>query len=301
MRQMAREAGQLLTATLAAWSSHRCSRMAAALAYYTVFALAPLLVIAIGVAGLAFGTQAAQGQIVAEIEGLVGHESASLIQTLVLKASEPRASWVATVFGVIMLIAGASGVFAELQDALTLIWGAEVAPRRGLRDLFINRLFAFALVLALGGLLIASLFLTSTLARLSHIVESLAPSTLALSQWFNQAATIALTALLFGIVFKVLPRVKTPWRDVWPGAILTALLFALGRYVIGLYLSRVTITSSFGAAGSLVTLLLWVYYSAQVFFLGAEFTQVYAQRRKTLALKITAENTENTKHVSKTP
>lgn len=280
MKSRIREIGQLLKATFAAWSRHHCSRMAAALAYYTVFAAAPLLVIAIGVAGLALGTQAAQGQIVAQIEGLIGHDSASLIQTLILNASEPRANRAATIFGVVTLILGASGLFAELQAALNLIWETSAAPNRGLLDLLINRLFAMALVLGLGGLLIASLVLTSALAALDRMVASLTPSTLVLSQWLNQAATVALTALLFGVIFKVLPRARVPWRMVWPGAILTALLFAVGRYVIGLYLSRASITSSFGAAGSVVTLLLWVYYSAQVFFLGAEFTQVYAQRQK---------------------
>ncbi len=253
--------------------------MGAALSYYTTFSLAPLLVILVAVAGLVFGEDAAQGRIVAELRDLMGKEGAVAVEALLKSASDPAESSIAAAVGFITLLIGATSVFGELQSSLDRIWRAPAAAKKGgLRALFRERLLSFAMILGLGFLLIASLAFSAALAVMgSWWGESFAAWELAL-QAINFVVSFGVTTLLFAMIYKILPRVRIGWGDVWIGAAITALLFTIGKLLIGLYLGKSAVSSAFGAASSIVVVLLWVYYSAQIFLFGAEFTWVYAYR-----------------------
>lgn len=268
----------LLKQTYSDWSEDKAPRLGAALAYYTIFSLSPLLVVAIAIAGLVFGQEAAQGQIVGQIRGLVGDEGAQAIQDMIRNASRPGAGIVATVIGAVTLLLGAAGVFGQLKDSLNTIWEVEPKPGRGVPGFIKERFFSFTLVLGTGFLLLVSLVISAALSAVGEYMAGLLPGGEAVWQVVNLAVSFLVITLLFALLFKYLPDVKIAWGDVWIGAAATALLFTLGRSLLGLYLGRGTIGSAYGAAGSLVIVLLWVYYSAQILFFGAEFTQVYANR-----------------------
>jgi membrane protein len=264
--------------TFSEWAKDKASRLAAALSYYTIFSLAPLLLIAISIAGFVFGRKAATDQIVENLRGQMGEQGAQAIQTLVRNSVNKTTGIIATVIGVATLLIGASGAFGQLQESLNTIWEVQPKPGRGWKGMLRDRLLSFALVLLIGFLLMCTLVLSAVLSGVGKFLAEHSPFASVFMQSLNFGISFALTTALFAIVFKVLPDAYVRWRDVWAGAFLTALLFSLGRFAFGLYLARSSVTSVYGAAGSIVVVLLWIYYSAQILFLGAEFTQVYAGR-----------------------
>jgi membrane protein len=251
--------------------------MGAALAYYTTFSLAPVLIVVIAVAGLVFGRDAARGEIVYQLRGLIGDESAKAVQELLKSASQPGKSVLASVIGIVTLLVGATSVFAELQSALDRIWRAPALKKQtGIWSLLRTRLLTFGMVVAIGFLLLVSLALSAAVSAVDRWGGTLFPTWHSVLQVVNVGVGFALTTLLFAMAYRILPRVRIAWRDVAVGAVVTAALFEGGKYLIGLYLGRAGVSSGFGAAGSIIILLVWVYYSAQIFLLGAEFTWVYA-------------------------
>jgi membrane protein len=258
------------------WSEDKAPRLGAALAYYAAFSIAPLLVIAIAVAGLVFGEEAAQGQIVSQVRGLIGDEGAAALQSMIEKAGRrPDAGIAATLIGIGTLLFGASGVFGELQDSLNTIWGVKPRPGRGLFGLLKDRFLSFAMVFGIAFLLLVSLVISAALAALGKVGGAfIAEGPLHV---LNFVISFAVITGMFAAVFKFLPDIQIEWQDVWLGAALTSLLFSVGKLAIGLYLGKTSVASAFGAAGSLVIVLVWVYYSAQILFLGAEFTKTYAK------------------------
>jgi membrane protein len=275
-----RSSWQLLRASAQAWNDDYAASMGAALAYYTTFSLAPLLIIVIAVAGLVFGPEAARGEIAAQLSGLVGVDGARTVQELLKSASRPSHSLLASLIGLITLLLGATSVFVELQSDLDRIWRAPVLPQSsgisGIVSLLRSRLLSFGMVVTMGFLLLVSLVVSAALSALNRWGELIFPASLILLQALNLAVGFGVTTLLFAMAYQILPRMRIAWSDVWIGAAVTALLFTAGKYLIGLYLGRAGVSSGFGAAGSLVIILAWVYYSAQIFLLGAEFTWVFA-------------------------
>lgn len=258
------------------WQRDNAARLGAALSYYTLFSLAPLLVIAIGVAGLAFGREAAQGQIVTELRGLVGEPGARAVQDMVEASRKPEAGILATVLGVVALFVGATGAFAELKSALNVVWDVK-EQAGGLKALLLGRLWSFAMVLAVGFLLMVSLVVSAAIAAADGFFQwiGIPPAAVQLT---NAAVSFLIITVLFALIFKFLPDTEVAWGDVWAGAVFTSALFAAGKALIGLYLGHSGLASTFGAAGSVVVLVVWVYYAAQIFFFGAEMTQAYARR-----------------------
>lgn len=266
----------LLKQTAGAWSADYAPSMGAALSYYTLFSIAPLLLIVIAVAGLVFGADAARGEIFGQLAGLVGPDGAKAVERLLQAADRPRQGTIAAIAGVLTLLLGATTVFGELQNALDRIWRAPArAASKGWWNLLRTRFLSFGMILGIAFLLTVSLVLSAGIA--------------ALGKWWGAAEVLAhvlelvlsfgLTTVLFGLIYKFIPRVHVAWHDVWIGAAVTSILFAVGKLLIGLYLGKSAVASTFGAAGSLVVLMLWVYYSAQIFLFGAEFTWVYAHER----------------------
>ena len=252
---------------VSAWLDDGAASMGAALSYYTLFSIAPLILIVVAVAGLAFGDEAARGEIFESLTGLVGRKGAQAIEDLVLHANRPAAGTFAMLGGLAALALGAMGVFGELQNALDRIWRAPTDKRMsGWLKVLRARLLSFAMILAIAFVLMVSL--------IAGAVAS------AIGGWWmlDAALSFGVTTLLFALIYKIIPRVRIRWSDVWVGAAVTAALFAVGKVLIGLYLGRASVASAFGAAGSLVVVMVWVYYSAQVFLLGAEFTRIYAAR-----------------------
>jgi membrane protein len=274
-----KEALSLLKATFFEWLDDQAPMLGAALAYYTVFSLAPLLIITIAIAGLVFGAEAAQGQIFDQLRGLLGDASGKAMEEIVQSASaEPKTGVVATVIGLVTLLFGASGVFGQLQASLNIIWGVQPKPGRGILGIIRDRILSFGFILVVGFLLLVSLLLTAAIAFVGKQFGAMVPGTEALIQLLNAILSLAVITLLFAMMFKILPDANIAWRDVWIGAFITALLFTIGKFALGFYLGRSGVASSYGAAGSLIVLLLWVYYSSQIVFFGAEFAQVYANR-----------------------
>jgi membrane protein len=253
--------------------------LGAAVAYYTVFSLAPLFIIAVSIAGLVFGREAAQGQIFEQLRALIGETSAAAMQDVVESAnSKPATGVLAAIVGIVALIIGASGVFAQLQASLNAIWRVESKPGRGIWGLVQDRILSFGFILIVGFLLLISLILTAIVAFIGTWFGGFVPGVEMLIQILNAILSLAIITLLFAMIFKFLPDVEIAWRDVWIGALITAALFTAGKEILGLYLGKSGVASSYGAAGSLIVLLLWVYYSAQIVFFGAEFTKAYANR-----------------------
>ena len=269
----------MLRKAASAWMEDQAPTLGATLAYYTVFSLAPLLIIAISIAGLAFGREAAQGQIFIQLRDLLGDAGGKAIQNMVQNANaRPTTGLVATLIGFLTLLFGASGVFGQLQTSLNAIWGVRPKPGRGALGIVRDRFLSFGFILVVGFLLLVSLFLTTLIAFVGNRFGGMAPGMEALVQILNSVLSVAVITLLFAMIFKFLPDAQIAWRDVWIGALITAALFTAGKFALGLYLGKSGVASSYGAAGSLIVLLLWVYYSAQILFFGAEFTQVYANR-----------------------
>lgn len=267
----------LLKQVFHAWLDDDVPSMGAALAYYTLFSLAPLLLIVISVAGLVFGQEAARGEIALQLRALMGEPGAEAIQALLVSVGQPAESTWATLLGVLLLLIGATTVFGELQTALDRIWRVPAtAPVSGWLHLLRARLLSFGMILVIGFLLMVSLVLSAALATMERLWSPLFGGWITIASFSNAAAGFALVTAMFALIYKVMPRARVLWRDVWTGALFTALLFSLGKALIGVYIGRSGIVSGFGAAGSLVVVLLWVYYSAQIFLIGAEFTWVYA-------------------------
>jgi membrane protein len=270
---------QLTKETFKRWLDDRATSMGAALAFYSAFSVAPLLIIVIAIAGMVFGEAAAQGAIVGQLKVLVGEHGAGAIQAMLEAAGRRESGVVATTIGLITLLIGATSAFVELQDSLDRIWRAPKRAGSGVVSFLISRILSFGLVLAIGFLLLVSLVLTTALAALTGYYGHLLPVGTTLLQVANFIASFLVVTILFAMIYKWLPNVSIAWRDVWIGSAVTALLFNVGRTAIGLYLGQSAIASAYGAAGAFVVLLLWLYYSAQVFLLGAEFTWVYANRK----------------------
>jgi membrane protein len=268
----------LLWLALVAWWNDNALRLGASVAYYTLFAIAPILLVAIAVAGSLFGAEAVRGEIVGQIDQLVGTEGGKAVQALLQGATRKDENILAATIGGITFVLAACGAFLELQAALDAIWRVKPAPEGQLKAFFLDRLRSFGLVVAIGFLLLVSLAVNAALAAFATWLESWAPAIPVILYALNFLLSVAVTAILFGLLFKFLPDVELKWRDVATGATVTALLFAIGKHIIGLYLGQNSTTSSYGAAGSVIVLLLWVYYSCQIVLIGAEFTRLYSDR-----------------------
>jgi len=264
--------------TFSEWSDDNGGRLGAALSYYTVFSLAPLLLVVISIAGLVYGRAAAEGSLFGQLAGLVGPDAAHLIQSAVSKANQTKGGVIGTVVGIAVLIAGATGVVIELQGALDKVWKVEPKPNRGIWGVVRTRLLSVAMILSLGFLLLVSLVVSAALAALSGLMRGVFGNIAIVSWVIDAAVALVVIATLVALIYKILPDATVAWRDVWVGALATAILFMIGKYLIGLYIGRASVGSAFGAAGSLAVLLVWIYYSAQIVLLGAEFTRVYANR-----------------------
>ncbi len=274
-----REAWHLLRDTVDAWLDDHAPSMGAALAYYTMFSIAPLLLIVIAVAGLVFGEQAARGEIMGQLNGLMGDEGARAVEALLQSVNRPAAGWLATLVGLATLLIGATTVFAELQDAMDRIWRTPPPPQRsGLWNLLRTRLLSLGMILGIGFLLTVSLVISAGLAALGTWWRPWVGEGLGIADAIDLAASFVMITVLFAMIYKWMPRVRLLWPDVMMGASITALMFTIGKSLIGLYLARSSVASGFGAAASLVVMMVWVYYSAQVFLLGVEFTRLYAHR-----------------------
>jgi len=266
----------ILIESVNGWIDHRSGSKGAALAFYTLFSMAPILILSIAAAGYFFGAEAAQGEIITQVEGLVGHNGAQAIQALLAGARDPATGLAATLMAGVLLLVGSASVFVELKGSLDQLWGIEPPKGRAVIVFLRTRLYSFGMVLVLAFLLLVSLVLSAALAVLERFAGGALSGSYAIFAVFSSAISFAVIACLFAVTYKVLPEAPLSWRDVWTGAIFTAGLFSLGKYAIGVYLGSGGVASSFGAAGSIVALLLWVYYSAQIFYLGAEFTRQYA-------------------------
>ncbi|MGZ8405943.1 MAG: YihY/virulence factor BrkB family protein [Nitrospira sp.] len=269
---------KILKDTFTEWSKDKVPRHGAALAYYTVLSLVPLLVVIIAIIGLIFGREVGQGFILEQIAGLVGPQSAEAIKEMIQRASEPSTGIVATILAGGTLLLGASAVFAQLQDSLNSIWGVEPKEGRGLWGLIHDRFLSVAALLGTGFLLLVSLVLSGALAAFGNWFGGWLPAPEIVLHLLEFLISLAVITGLFAMIFKVLPDAHVAWSDVWIGAALTSLLFTIGKFAIGLYLGKTDVGSAYGAAGSLVIVLIWVYYSAQILLFGAEFTQVYANK-----------------------
>ncbi|WP_371134207.1 YihY/virulence factor BrkB family protein [Polaromonas sp.] len=274
---------RLARQSVTAWIDDYAPSMGAAISYYTVFSIAPLLIIVIAVAGLVWGRDAVQGEIVAQLTGLIGQDGATGVQALIESANKPAKGVIATLISVAVLLVGATTVFAELQSALDRVW--DVPPSQKASSIWATlraRLLSLGFILGLGFLLSVSLVMSAGVAAFGGWANGLLPGWELLLQVVNTAISLGISSLLFAMIFKLMPQARVSWRDVWVGAAVTAVLFEVGKALIGLYIGKSSVTSSFAAAGSLVVLLLWVYYSAQIFLLGAEFTWVFAHQHGSL-------------------
>jgi len=263
------------------WWDDDAPRLGASLAYYTLFAIAPVLLVATAIAGMAFGADAVRGEIAGQLDQLIGPEGARAVQSLLEGASQRRTGIVATVIGSIAFVVAATGAFLELQAALNTIWRVKPNPGVNFVPFVLNRLRSLGLVVAIGFLLMVSLAVTAALAALSGWLAERSPSMPLVWSGVTVLVSLVVTTALFAVLYRVLPDVHLRWRDVTTGAFVTAVLFTIGQQVIGLYLGQSSVASSYGAAGSVMILLLWVYYSCQILLLGAEFTRAYARRQGT--------------------
>jgi membrane protein len=268
----------LVRQTFNDWSEDKVPQLGAALAFYTALSIAPLLVIALGAAALFYGDEAARSQVSQQLSSLVGPEGGEAIEEMVANANQPTTGTVATVLGLATLLFGASGVFGQLQSSLNTIWEVEPKPGRGILGMIRDRFLSLAMVFGIVFLLLVSLVISAVLASLGTLLDRLPDSLHWLAQAVDLTVSFVVFTLLFAMMFKLLPDVKIAWRDVWLGAAVTAVLFIIGKFAIGLYLGHSSMASSYGVAGSFVVLLVWVYYSAQILFFGAELTQVYANQ-----------------------
>jgi membrane protein len=277
---------QLALKAVKAWSADYAPSMGAAISYYTVFSLAPLLVIVIAIAGAFFGRDAVSGAIVAQLGGLIGEQGASLIQSIIASATKSGSGTTAGIISVVVLIMGATSVFTELQSALDRIWHIPPSQKpQGVWAVLRARILSIGLILGLVFLLMVSLAVSAAIAAFASLTSGLLPGYEVLLQALNMFVSLAIATLLFAMIYKLMPSTDIAWRDVWVGSVTTAVLFEIGKLLIGLYLGKSSMAHAFAAAGSVVVLLAWVYYAAQIFLLGAEFTKVYAEDHGSHAAK----------------
>ena len=274
----ARDLGWILNRTVAGWWNDNVPRLGASLAYYTLFALAPILIVAITIAGFFFGAEAVQREVTGQISGLVGQDGAEAVQAMLVAASQRSGNGVATAIGILTFFLGATGAFLELQTALNGIWRVKPKPDAGINDMLVQRLLSFGLVIGVGFLLLVSLLVSAALSALNSYIGRLVPDVAMLWQGVNTLVSLGVVTLLFAMIYQFLPDVDLRLRDVWVGALVTAGLFNIGKFLIGLYLGTSGVATTYGAAGSVVVLLIWVYYSSQIVLLGAEFTRAYVER-----------------------
>ena len=268
----------ILKASFNAFMDDNALKMSASLAYYTVFAMAPLIMILISAASIFYGREAIQNKVFEELNGFLGNDAAMKIQEILQEITLKSDSTLAIIIGVATLFIGATGVFIEIQDSINQIWRVKAKPKKGWKKLIINRILSFSMIISLGFLLIVSLIINGIILALSAKLTQYFPDmTIFIIEILNAAITFVVIAALFGIIFKFLPDVEISWKDVRVGAIFTAILFTIGRYLIGLYIEKVGPGSAYGAAGSLIIILVWVYYTSAILYFGAEFTQVYAE------------------------
>ena len=276
----ARKIWSLLKEAVGEWQRDRVDQMAAALAYYTLFSIAPLLVIAVAVAGAVFGQEAARGEVVVQIQGLLGKAGAEVVQTALANTQNPEAGngIVPSIVSTIALLFGASGVFIQLQDSLNAVWNVEPSPQAGVKAVVRKRIFSFAMVITIGFILMVSLVVSAGLAALSTFTNQLFPALEIFWKVFNIGISLGVFTMLFALIYKYLPDINIAWKDVLVGAFFTSLLFSIGKELLGFYLGNGSFGSAYGAAGSVVTVLAWIYYSVQIMLFGAEFTQVYTRK-----------------------
>ncbi len=271
---------KIVKETVNEWIDQGLARLGAALAYYTLFAITPLFVIVLAMASLLFGKKAAQDGLFNLMSGFLGSDVSATLQTLVNSPHKTATGVWQTVIATILLVIGATGLFVEVQDALNLIWGVRRVPGRALWNFLKDRLLSFALIVGIGLLLLASLLISTVLSSADTLMSGMLAGQQTLWQEINMGISFVVITVLFAMIFKILPDVKIPWRDVWMGAIMTSLFFTLGKLLTVLYFVWSNDTSAFGAAGSLVVMMLWVFYSAQIFYMGAKFTQVYSKNHQ---------------------
>lgn len=268
----------LLKDTVVEWIDDNAARVAASLAFYTLLSMAPLVLLSVAMLGALMGETAAQSRILDEVGSVIGPQAAGALSAIVESAHRSDSGLISSIVGIVVLLVGASGVFGELQYALDTIWGVKPKPGRGIMGVVKDRLFSFSMVIAVAFVLLVSLVISTVLSAFGRVVADALPGGAFLWQAANLAISLGVITVLFAIIFKVVPDIEVRWRDVWVGSFVTAALFSAGKYVLGLYLGTSTVASSYGAAGSVVALVVWVYYSSQLVFLGAEFTQVFARR-----------------------
>jgi len=277
-KQRFKDGFTIMKDAIAGFSDDKAMKLSASLAYYTVFSLAPLLLLIISLAGVFLGKEAIQGQVFSEINGLVGNQAAKQIEEMISNLEKSGQTTLSVIIGFVTLLVGATTVFGEMQDSINTIWKVKAKPKRGWVKLIKDRLLSSSLIVSIGFLLIVSLMVNGMLLALSDNLKSLLPDvTVVIFNIINAVISFIVITILFGVIFKVLPDVKISWKGVRAGAIFTALLFMLGRVVIGIYIEKTSTGSAYGAAGSLIVILLWVYYTAAILYFGAEFTQSYAQ------------------------
>jgi len=276
---MLSETWRLLKVAFQGWWDDRAMSLGASIAFFTVFSLAPMLLAAIAVAGLAFGREAAQGAIVAELGGLLGGQSASALEAMILSASNVGSGIVGTTVGIVTFLLLVTGAIVELQDDLNIVWKAKLPPGFGIGGFVRTRLLSLALVVGIGFLLLVSLVIDAGLSAVGSYLEAGFSGAKTILQILNSVVSFGMAFLLFAMIFKMLPAVDLRWHDVWTGAAVTAVLFTLGKFAIGLYLGKSGVTTSYGAAASIITILLWNYYSSLILLFGAEFTKAYAESR----------------------
>jgi len=274
---------RLMKLAFAEWWNNRAMSLGASIAFFTVFSLAPMLLAAIAVAGLAFGREAAQGAIVAELGGMIGTNEASALEAMIASAGNVGSGIIGTAIGAVTFFLLVTGAVVELQDDLNIIWKAKPPASYGVMDFIRTRLVSFALILGIGFLLLVSLVVDTGLTAVGSYLEANFSGASIILRFLNSLVAFAIATLLFAMMFKLLPAVEIKWSDVWTGSLVTALLFTLGKFLIGYYLGKSNVASSYGAAASIITILLWIYYSSLILLFGAAFTKVYAESRGSLS------------------
>ncbi len=275
---MARDLAWVFGRALSGWWNDNVPRLGASLAYYTLFALAPIIIVAITVAGFVFGTETVQREVTDQIGGLVGDQGARAVNAMVDASTKRGGNGLATAIGLITFFLGATGAFLELQTALNGIWRVKPKPDAGIKDMLLQRLLSFGLVIGVGFVLLVSLLVSAALSALNRYLGAIVPEIAVVWQGVNAVVSLGVVTLLFAMIYQFLPDVDLRWRDVWVGGLVTAGLFTIGKFLIGFYLGTSGVATSYGAAGSVVVLLVWVYYSSQIVLLGAEFTKAYVER-----------------------
>jgi membrane protein len=261
------------------WNRHEAPRLGAALAFYTILSLSPLVILVVAVAGLIFSRSAAQTHLLSQVQAMIGPEGGKAVETMLMSAHKPAAGILGTIVGILSLLFGASGVFTELRSALNVVWEVEPEKTSGLLSFLRERFFSFGMVLSVGFLLLVSLILSTVLAAIGKFFGGLLPVPSQFLAVINFCVSYVGVALLFALIFRYVPEAKVRWRNVWNGALITGLFFTIGKTLIGLYLGKSSLGSTYGAAGSVIVVIVWVYYSAQIFFFGAELTHAYCENQ----------------------